>query len=72
MYYINDGIYGSFNSLLYDHAVVTPIPLSVSLLHEDVEIFCQREFTQIFFSRKSTPAKYYHVRSGVRHAMVSI
>lgn len=28
MYYINDGIYGSFNSLLYDHAVVTPIPLS--------------------------------------------
>ncbi|CAB3378011.1 Hypothetical predicted protein [Cloeon dipterum] len=27
MYYINDGVYGSFNCLLYDHAVVTPIPL---------------------------------------------
>ncbi|KAJ9592498.1 hypothetical protein L9F63_015815 [Diploptera punctata] len=27
MYYINDGVYGSFNSLLYDHAHVTPIPL---------------------------------------------
>lgn len=32
MYYINDGIYGSFNSLLYDHAEVKPIPLSVSFL----------------------------------------
>jgi ornithine decarboxylase len=30
MYYINDGVYGSFNCLLYDHAVVTPIPLKVS------------------------------------------
>lgn len=26
-YYINDGIYGSFNCLLYDHAVVHPRPL---------------------------------------------
>lgn len=24
MYYINDGVYGSFNSILYDHAVVNP------------------------------------------------
>jgi ornithine decarboxylase len=30
MYYINDGVYGSFNSLLYDHAQVTPTPLNVS------------------------------------------
>jgi len=30
MYYINDGVYGSFNSLLYDHSKVTPIPLNVS------------------------------------------
>lgn len=30
MYYINDGVYGSFNSLLYDHSQVTPIPLNVS------------------------------------------
>ncbi|XP_012283835.1 ornithine decarboxylase [Orussus abietinus] len=27
MYYINDGVYGSFNCLLYDHQHVTPIPL---------------------------------------------
>lgn len=27
-YYINDGVYGSFNSILYDHAEVQPIPLS--------------------------------------------
>lgn len=24
MYYINDGVYGSFNCILYDHAVVHP------------------------------------------------
>jgi ornithine decarboxylase len=27
MYYVNDGVYGSFNCLLFDHAEVTPIPL---------------------------------------------
>ncbi|XP_050524320.1 ornithine decarboxylase 1-like [Daktulosphaira vitifoliae] len=27
MYFINDGIYGSFNSILYDHSVVVPKPL---------------------------------------------
>lgn len=30
MYYINDGVYGSFNSIIYDHARVNPIPLKVS------------------------------------------
>ena len=24
LYYVNDGLYGSFNCLLYDHATVTP------------------------------------------------
>lgn len=27
MYYINDGVYGSFNCMLYDHQQVTPLPL---------------------------------------------
>lgn len=27
MYYINDGVYGSFNCMLYDHQQVHPIPL---------------------------------------------
>ncbi|CAH0551706.1 unnamed protein product [Brassicogethes aeneus] len=27
MYYINDGVYGSFNCILYDHQVVVPKPL---------------------------------------------
>lgn len=27
MYYVNDGVYGSFNCLMYDHAEVTAIPL---------------------------------------------
>jgi len=32
MYYVNDGIYGSFNCLLHDHAVVTPKLLKVSMI----------------------------------------
>ncbi|XP_022172994.1 ornithine decarboxylase 1-like [Myzus persicae] len=28
MYFINDGVYGSFNSILYDHSVVVPKPLN--------------------------------------------
>lgn len=27
MYYINDGVYGSFNCLIFDHAEVKPVPL---------------------------------------------
>jgi len=27
MYYINDGVYGSFNCILYDHQEVVPLPL---------------------------------------------
>lgn len=35
MYYINDGVYGSFNCSLYDHKVVHPITLKSS----DLELF---------------------------------
>lgn len=31
MYFINDGVYGSFNNILYDHSVVVPKSLYVSL-----------------------------------------
>lgn len=31
MYFINDGVYGSFNCVLYDHQVVVPQPLKVGL-----------------------------------------
>jgi len=31
MYYINDGIYGSFNCIMYDHAVVKPEPLVLNV-----------------------------------------
>lgn len=39
MYYINDGLYGSFNCLIFDHAVVTPLayqmkPSSVNKLQK--------------------------------------
>lgn len=30
-YYINDGVYGSFNCVLYDHASPQPVALKVSL-----------------------------------------
>lgn len=29
MYYVNDGVYGSFNCLMFDHATVHPEVLSV-------------------------------------------
>lgn len=29
-YFINDGVYGSFNNILYDHSVVVPKSLYVS------------------------------------------
>ncbi|KAF2357127.1 Orn/DAP/Arg decarboxylase 2 C-terminal [Trinorchestia longiramus] len=29
MYFIDDGLYGSFNCVIYDHCVVTPVPLKV-------------------------------------------
>lgn len=32
MYYVNDGVYGSFNCLIFDHAEVQPVPLIVSEL----------------------------------------
>ena len=32
MYYVNDGVYGSFNCLLYDHAEVEPSLLEVRVL----------------------------------------
>lgn len=30
MYFINDGVYGSFNCQLYDHKIVKPITLEPS------------------------------------------
>lgn len=30
MYYVNDGVYGCFNTVLYDHYVPTPALLNVS------------------------------------------
>lgn len=36
MYYINDGVYGSFNCIIYDHAVCTPIPFNI-IDNEDEE-----------------------------------
>lgn len=33
MYYINDGIYGSFNCLLYDHHVVHPELLDLQVIY---------------------------------------
>lgn len=32
MYYVNDGVYGSFNCVLYDHTVPTPAVLKVGVV----------------------------------------
>lgn len=31
MYYLNDGVYGSFNCTVFDHAIVEPVPLDQNL-----------------------------------------
>ena len=33
MYYVNDGVYGSFNCILYDHAHVKPLLQKVPSEH---------------------------------------
>lgn len=33
MYYVNDGVYGSFNCLLFDHAVLETPFVEVKMLH---------------------------------------
>lgn len=40
-YYINDGVYGSFNCVVYDHAVVRPTPLTSSIIGSDLPTFHQ-------------------------------
>ena len=37
MYYVNDGVYGSFNCLMFDHAIVHPEVLCVK--DEETEKF---------------------------------
>lgn len=52
MYYINDGVYGSFNCLLYDHQHVTPLPLKVScFIREAAKILTEYFFLQLQVSR---------------------
>jgi len=40
-YYINDGVYGSFNCVVYDHAVVRPTPIPASVITLGAEGFAQ-------------------------------
>src|SRR4051812_35016785 len=41
MYYINDGVYGSFNCLIYDHGVADPKTLfEVSLFTNKIKLIC--------------------------------
>jgi len=37
MYYVNDGVYGSFNCLLFDHAEIEPNLLEVCFCHSTVD-----------------------------------
>lgn len=42
MYYINDGIYGSFNCLMYDHHVVHPETLALQVCQFCDVLFIKR------------------------------
>lgn len=68
MYYINDGVYGSFNCVLYDHYVPEPhLTGKVGFF----AVFCGRfwPMTTIFrMNRKRNSPRPF----GVQHAMVSI
>lgn len=33
-YYVNDGLYGSFNNIIYDHAHIAPVPVRSSLVRK--------------------------------------
>lgn len=37
MLFINDGLYGSFNCMLYDHQLINPIPLKTNYNRKDVK-----------------------------------
>ncbi|KAK1333290.1 hypothetical protein QTO34_006831 [Cnephaeus nilssonii] len=60
MYYVNDGVYGSFNCILYDHAHVKPLlqkvpPLSVLCVRS---AYCVREGRRLVM-RPKPDEKYY-------------
>ena len=40
MYYTNDGVYGSFNCIMFDHAVAEPLPLTQNsqMLADEVRV----------------------------------
>lgn len=65
MYYINDGVYGSFNCIFYDHAVVSPQPFVVSYsyfiyrVHIIIIIFIEHGKTYIGLKVYSFPKNIY-------------
>lgn len=75
MYYINDGVYGSFNCLLYDHQHVTPLPLKVSCFSQrrcesNDRIFFRRATltTNIAYAVRMDAESWFHQASGVQRA----
>ena len=52
LYYINDGVYGSFNSITFDHAKPIPLPLE--------EFFAQQELCAGVQRRASPSSSYQH------------
>ena len=66
MYYINDGVYGSFNCVLYDHYVPEPCLFA--------KVCPARALERVIHvdESRTNPAKRSRRRSGARLAMVSI
>lgn len=74
MYYINDGVYGSFNAKLYEDAVFHGFPLEVSSAFElllitiDFSHNLVSNFMQLGFSNQRP--RWFPHQSGGLHVMV--
>lgn len=68
MYYINDGVYGSFNCVLYDHYV--PEPSLFAKVAITIAFFVETNFFRDEF--RMHPTTNIHHQFGVQPAMVSI
>ncbi|HYX34742.1 MAG TPA: hypothetical protein VE954_16715 [Oligoflexus sp.] len=58
LYYLNDGVYGSFNSIMFDHAKPQPLPVS-RLLLEHLVLEKPMGFTGLDTDARLFPATFF-------------
>ena len=64
MYYVNDGVYGSFNCLLYDHAEVEARLVNVSCSHTACfgHVYCNIFGGYFVLKRRCTRNNLFHAK----------